>query len=224
MPSFTIIMPVYNAEKTVNAAIESVLSQLSDGDELLLVDDASTDGSLDLLVKIVDKRVKLLKHSQNQGISGARNTALPHVKGDYIAFMDADDLWPIGRHALVKDVIAASAPDIISGMVEHFYCPSLNETEAAKFKLPETQQASMPGSMVFSRECIQRAGKFDVSLKVGEFIDFVSRIKQQGVSSAKINVPLLKRRIHGENHTLKNRSKQADYLKVIRKHMERTCG
>lgn len=89
----SVILPVYNSGATVERAVRSVLSQ-TDGDfELLIVDDGSSDASPDVLAAVSDARVSILRHPENRGISAARNTGLGHARGDYIAFLDADDEW-----------------------------------------------------------------------------------------------------------------------------------
>lgn len=87
-------MPAYNAEKFVSASIESVLAQTFGDFELLVVDDASTDGTAAIVESYVarDSRVRLLRHEQNKGVAGALNTGLAAARGKYIARADADDL------------------------------------------------------------------------------------------------------------------------------------
>jgi glycosyltransferase involved in cell wall biosynthesis len=220
-PKFSVIIPMFNSEKTLIEALYSALKQLSEKDEVIIVDDGSTDSSYKLAQQMQDPRIRLLKNDKNKGISFSRNKALEVATGDYITFLDADDVWPETRHEKVLAVIGAEHPDIISGMIEHFYCPSLAEKKARKYRLPEMQHGSVPGSVIIKKTCTDKAGLFDVSLECGEFIDFISRIKKQEVKWSKLDRVILRRRIHGGNHTLMQREKQVDYLKVIRKHLAR---
>lgn len=89
----SIIVPVYNAENCVQKCVNSLLKQSITDYELLLIDDGSTDKSLDICEKIaaMNPRVKVI-HQENAGVSAARNTGLEHVCGEYIAFVDSDDL------------------------------------------------------------------------------------------------------------------------------------
>ena len=93
MPIVSIVMPMYNVEKYVSAAIESVLSQSFRDWELLIVDDGSTDNSNVVAQNYAsfDKRIKVL-HKENGGLSDARNYGLEHARGKYIHFFDSDDL------------------------------------------------------------------------------------------------------------------------------------
>ena len=90
----SVIMPVYNGEKYLKEAIESILSQDFIDFEFIIINDGSTDNSPQILNEIKDsnKNVKVI-HQENQGSSGARNTAIDLAEGKYIQFLDADDLW-----------------------------------------------------------------------------------------------------------------------------------
>jgi len=92
-PEVSIIMPAYNAEDTLQASIDSVLTQTYQNWELIIVDDASTDRTAEVARAINDKRVHFSTNIKNQGVAFARNAGLKKVKGNYIAFLDSDDLW-----------------------------------------------------------------------------------------------------------------------------------
>jgi len=93
-PQISIVMPAFNSEETISASIESVLSQTFKNWELIIVDDASEDGTAKLVLREYDdKRIKLIQNSANMGPAGARNVALECATGDFVAFLDADDLW-----------------------------------------------------------------------------------------------------------------------------------
>lgn len=92
-PMITVIVPVYQVCQYVGECVESLIHQTYKNLEILLVDDGSTDGSGKLCDEYAgkDARVRII-HQENRGLSGARNTGLDHAKGEYIAFVDADDL------------------------------------------------------------------------------------------------------------------------------------
>ncbi|WP_295469760.1 glycosyltransferase family 2 protein [uncultured Subdoligranulum sp.] len=113
-PLFSILMPVYNAAATLEAAARSVLDQ-SQGDlELLLVDDGSADGSLELARSLAaaDPRVRVFAQ-KNGGICAARNRALAEARGRYLGFCDDDDLYLPGALAAVTALIARTGADLI---------------------------------------------------------------------------------------------------------------
>ncbi len=90
----SVVMPAFNAARYVAEAIESVLSQSYGNLELLVIDDASTDNTAEVISPyLLDTRVKLIRLENNGGVANARNCAIEEASGDYIAFLDADDIW-----------------------------------------------------------------------------------------------------------------------------------
>jgi teichuronic acid biosynthesis glycosyltransferase TuaG len=89
----SIIVPVYNAENFLNRTVDSILAQTYENWELLLADDCSTDQSRDIMSSYTDERIHCFYCEKNSGPAGARNLALHHATGQYIAFLDADDFW-----------------------------------------------------------------------------------------------------------------------------------
>lgn len=88
----SVIIPVYNAEKTISETIASVLCQTFSNFEIIVINDGSQDRSLEMIQKIKDERLKVFSY-KNDGVCVARNRGIAHAKGDFIAFLDADDLW-----------------------------------------------------------------------------------------------------------------------------------
>ncbi len=106
----SVIMPVYNSEKTVGRAIESVLVQTYKSLELIVIDDCSTDRSRDIIGQYAEKdpRVHILYNEKNEGVSAARNHGIHKARYDWIAFLDSDDYWlpdklEIQMHAVSLD-------------------------------------------------------------------------------------------------------------------------
>jgi succinoglycan biosynthesis protein ExoO len=103
-PKVTVIIPTYNSASFVGRAIRSVLEQSMDDLELLVVDDGSTDGTVDALTGFRDSRLRLIRHSSNRGQCEARNTGLRAARGEWIAALDNDDAWPRERLAKLVDL------------------------------------------------------------------------------------------------------------------------
>ena len=93
MPLVSVILPVYNVEKFVAQAIDSVLAQRFEDFELVIVNDKSPDGSREICASYTDPRVRIIDHRENRGLAGARNTGIRQAKGEYLAFLDSDDFW-----------------------------------------------------------------------------------------------------------------------------------
>ena len=88
----SIIIPVYNAEKTIESTINSVLNQTFIDFELIVINDGSTDSTLEIVHKITDPRLKIFSYA-NANQAASRNRGIAKATGEYIAFLDADDLW-----------------------------------------------------------------------------------------------------------------------------------
>lgn len=99
---FSIVMPVYNAQKTVGRAIMSVLSQDFKEFELICVDDASSDESVSVIESFQDARIILIKNDSNKGVSSSRNVALDAASYRYICFLDSDDYWLPNKLSIQK--------------------------------------------------------------------------------------------------------------------------
>jgi glycosyltransferase involved in cell wall biosynthesis len=220
----SIILPCFNAALYVEEAIYSVISQIAKDDELIIIDDASTDSSLEVIERSKDSRIRLIKRQKNGGIGVARNDGLKIAQGHYIDFIDADDYWSSHRYEIIQTIIKQhQSPDIISGKVEHFYSPDIDPKSLAHFKLPPVQQAHLPGSVTIRHDLIKKVGYFEPHLKGGEFIDLMAKILREQPLWIKSDAIFLSRRIHLTNYTTLNKDQTREgYLAVIKHHLKRT--
>jgi glycosyltransferase involved in cell wall biosynthesis len=218
----SVVIPAHNASNYILKCLDSVLHQLNSHDEIIIVDDGSTDNTLNIIKELRDSRIQVYRHPHNLGIAAARNTALQYVSGDYIHFLDHDDLWPPNRISIFNAFsVDPNSACLISGWVEHFYCNTLSSEAQNHFLLPEPQAASLPGSVVMTLPLIKKIGFFDTSLSSGEFVDYLSKAMDKSVTWIKSDDIFFCRRIHGHNHTLRDSQASASYLKVIRQHLNR---
>lgn len=88
----SVVIPLYNKEQSVASTLQTVLTQTYQDFEIVIIDDGSTDYSVDEVRKVTDPRIRLI-HQNNMGVSAARNRGIKEAKGEYIAFLDADDEW-----------------------------------------------------------------------------------------------------------------------------------
>jgi glycosyltransferase involved in cell wall biosynthesis len=93
MPFFTVIIPLYNKEKYIENAIKSIINQTFTDFELLIINDCSTDKSVEIASAFVSKKVQIIHHEKNSGLAGTRNTGIKKATSNYVTFLDADDLW-----------------------------------------------------------------------------------------------------------------------------------
>lgn len=91
-PKVSVVIPVYNVEQYIDVCLKSVFAQTFTDFEIIIVDDESPDSSIEKIRQYSDPRIKIVSQ-RNRGLAGARNTGIRHAKGQYIALLDADDLW-----------------------------------------------------------------------------------------------------------------------------------
>jgi len=114
----SVIIPVYNTEKYLSRCLEHVINQTYKNLEIIIVDDGSTDSSLTIAKRYAkqDKRIKIL-HQENSGPANARNNGLSHASGDYIHFMDADDIIDEDYYAMMLAAAESTGADVaVSGL------------------------------------------------------------------------------------------------------------
>ncbi|MEM8830638.1 MAG: glycosyltransferase family A protein [Cyanobacteria bacterium P01_G01_bin.19] len=113
MPQISIVIPAYNAAQTITETIESVQQQTVDDWELIVVNDGSTDNTLEVLQQIVELRLKIIS-APNGGVSAARNLGMAQARGQYIAFLDADDLWVADKLELQLEALEQNPNAIVA--------------------------------------------------------------------------------------------------------------
>ena len=114
-PLVSVLLTTYNREKYLSYCIESVLNQTYKNLEFIIIDDGSTDSSMDLIRRYHDPRIKTFHLNENHHISYATNVGLKKVSGDYLAYIDSDDVWELTKlekqlrllnpHLLLKHVL-----------------------------------------------------------------------------------------------------------------------
>jgi len=151
----SVVMPCYNAAPYVEEAIESVLAQTYPEVELIVVDDGSTDGSSEILQRLAadhSEHITLI-YQNRAGPFVARNQALAHANGNYIAFLDADDTWHLDALRLMHDALAAENADLA-------YCGWQNIGVAATNPHPKIPPIFEPGEAV---ECFLENGPWPIN-------------------------------------------------------------
>jgi glycosyltransferase involved in cell wall biosynthesis len=112
----SVIIPVFNRRDEVLRAIASVEAQTRPPSEIIVVDDASTDDSAEAVASLGDERVRLLRHETNRGAAAARNTGIEAARGDWIAFLDSDDVWDKEKLAHQLSALIAAPDDMPAGV------------------------------------------------------------------------------------------------------------
>ena len=175
-PDISVVLPAFNRVGTIRAAIDSVLSQQGPALELIVVDDASTDATAQVVAGHPDPRIRLIRLPENRGVSAARNAGIAAARADWVAFQDSDDLWLPGK--LAAQIAAARPGDVAvycalriedpEGLSQHGSRitpgPDVQPREGAL--LPALLRANFVSTqtLMVRRAVLERLGGFDTSL------------------------------------------------------------
>jgi len=210
------IIPTYNRASYIRDAIESVLAQTYPIYEIIVVDDGSTDNTSEIIRLYGDK----IRYSwqQNSGPGAARNSGIKAAKGDYIAFLDSDDIWVqnktkiqmefVGRHPHLDIVFGDMAnfsetednnmPEIKNPKIHDYLIAHSSYIEQIFDCLIMVNLIPTP-TVICKRACISQIGFFNEKLKIAEDYDFWLRAAARNCCFGFINAVLVKRRRHDDN-------------------------
>ncbi|NHC40740.1 glycosyltransferase [Bacillus sp. MM2020_1] len=180
----SVVMAVYNGEKFIQEAIDSILLQTYEHYELIIVNDASTDNTPKILDNITNDRVQIIHLPSNQGAAEALNIGIDHAKGGWIAIHDADDISVPNR--LERQVSHLLEHPELVALGSWIKCiPGDNQFEAGRNWFRTTSQIASVlyhgcplthGSVMFSRSAYITAGKYDASLRIAYDYDLWTRL------------------------------------------------
>jgi len=219
-PQISVIIPIYNNALYIQEAITSVLSQGIEKLEIIVIDDGSTDNFEEKIKGFNDPRIRLIKQI-NSGASAARNNGIRHANGEYIAFLDADDIWAPNKLKLQLEVLINRADvNMVYGQVKEFYDISINE-HADLQKGVKTFVGYSPIALLISKSDFLLVGDFQSKWKVAEFIDWYDRAKYVGLSEFLLPDVLAFRRIHSGNIDRLYRPDAKQYVAVLKEALDR---
>ncbi|MGL5832280.1 MAG: glycosyltransferase family 2 protein [Waterburya sp.] len=212
----SVVIPAYNGDRYLGAAIDSVLGQTYQDYEIIVVDDGSTDNTAQV-VKQYGKTVRYLSQT-NQGVAASRNLGLAAAMGDYIAFLDQDDLflphklssqvalldrddqlgmvnsgWQIYREEVVSDRNAEKQAETEAAVKPWQQIPQLTATNLIIWK------PVFLGAMLFRRNWLERAGGFNTTLEQTPDVDLVMRLAKIACPAAWVEQVTVKYRQHETN-------------------------
>ncbi|HSE51013.1 MAG TPA: glycosyltransferase family A protein [Gemmatimonadales bacterium] len=194
--SVSCIIPVYNGERFLGAAVASVLAQTRQPVEIIIVDDGSTDGTPEVIAGYGD-RVRSIRQ-ENAGPAAARNAGIAMATGAFIGFLDADDLWLPEKLALQMAELVRNPKTMIclAGMT--------NFRDTAVFGGPEEEWpggAFSPCTMLVRAPVFRQIGGFDPKLRAGEDTEWFCRVMMGGIAYTALPDILVRRRLHDRNLT-----------------------
>lgn len=213
-PLVTVFMPVYNGGKYLREAIDSILNQTYTNLDFLIIDDGSTDNSLETILSYADPRIRLVKNETNLGLTPTLNKGVDLVIGKYVARMDADDISMPTR--LEKEVQylethpEVTMIDVVNTFIDkdgntiHKSFPDVFTEKEIRKSLPDNNYLGHP-SMMIRTEVYK---KYKYRLVQFEDYDLWLRLANDNYIIHKINEPLLKYRLHGNSYTDSGRKKK----------------
>ena len=218
-PLITVVIPVFNGADFLPEAVASVLAQDYASLEIIVVDDGSED-SIEAAVADLPTDVRFFRQP-NGGPAAARNLGIRNASGEFIAFLDVDDLWP-GRTLRVLAEGLAASPETMVVRGHGQIVRRDNQADALDYLgNPEESFANYIGAGLYRREAFERVGLFDTGLRFNEDSDWYARAGEAGVEIVRLpHVTLLVRR-HERNMTRGKSIRDLEQLRLLRKAIAR---
>jgi len=212
----SVIVPAFNAQRYIAEALQSVLGQISGGDEVIVVDDGSSDETAAIAGRC-GSPVRVIR-APHRGISATVNRAIEDARGDLFAFVDADDRWLSGKIEQSLDILSGdSSIDAVFTLVRQFLSPDVDGADG-RYAIPSAPMTGLlRGSMVIRARAWHRVGPMETDLRAGEFVSWYARAIDEKLKMHLIQTVLYERRVHGGNTVIREReTASADYLRLIR--------
>jgi len=221
-PKVTVLMSVYNGEKYLNEAIDSILGQTFKDFEFLIIDDGSTDSSLDIIKSYTDTRIRLVRNEQNSGLTKSLNKGLGLAHGEYIARMDVDDISLPKRLETQMKVLEATLADIC-------FCRSIfiNEINGKENIWKEKDwlftrwrglfenEYGLHSAVMFRRKSILRIGGYDKSFIRAQDYELWDRCAVCGLKFIYTSTPLLQYYLRSQGISRQYLTEQEKYTRQV---------
>ena len=213
-PLVSVVIPVYNGEKYLAEAIESVLAQSYQPVEIIVVDDGSTDKTAQIAQSYDLKYI----FQPNQGHGMAKRTGILNSRGEFLAFIDADDLWaPEKLKVQIEYLQRNPGIGFVICNMEIFLTPGYERPPwLDQAFLDQVVPAYVPSGLTACRWVLEKIGDFDPSYQHANDIDWFFRASDAGISMENVNQTLLLRRIHPDNQSSLRTKGSLSYRELFR--------
>lgn len=197
----SVIVPTYDRRHCVMDAVDSVLAQSHRHVECIVVDDGSVDGTVDAVTTAcaADDRVRVFAQAQ-EGVSAARNRGLREARGEYVTFLDSDDVMPPGRVRRQLELLATEPCDAVFGSAELMMMPGVAAPTWLEQR-PEWRRGPCWISLLAAASAFRAVDGFDETLQTGEDADLLVRLRYAGLRTLAVDETFVRRRIFGDNLT-----------------------
>lgn len=218
-PPVSVIIPVFNGERFIEEAVQSVMAQKYPALEIIVVDDGSTDRTGMIVREKLPGDIRYFRQ-ENKGPAAARNLGIMNATGEFIVFLDVDDKWPEGNlNVMVDKMIEEPGMQVITG-----YAQLMQKDASGGYEHigdPKESFKHFIGAAIYRKEAFEKVGLFDPSLRFGEDTDWYMRANEAGTSMKRLEEITLFVRRHGGNMTGGKNFVELGNLRVAKKCLER---
>jgi glycosyltransferase involved in cell wall biosynthesis len=217
-PPVSVIIPFADYERHLDAAVRSVLGQTYAPVELILVDDGSTDRSAALAQAYVPPARYVRR--ENGGAGAARNTGIAHASTEFLAFCDVDDVWlPAKLERQMAPLLQDPTLDVVFTGVTEFW--AAGAAWPPRRSPRQNVPGALPSAMLVRRAAFERVGPFAEGLRVGEWAEWYTRMREAGLREAWLPEVLVARGLHERNHSFLQGAARIEYCAILRAHVHR---
>jgi glycosyltransferase involved in cell wall biosynthesis len=231
MPVVSVIIPAYQHGHCIVEAVESVMAQTFQDFEVIVINDGCTDNTEEVLRPFVEKKLIRYFHQENQGISATRNRGLSLALGEFVAFLDDDDVWPQDKLEWQLDVLQNSTALVVGGLASIF-----GEKGDRKMIVETTEYSTIntaklfggnpfgsPGQTLIRKSALEEIGGFDPTIWGADDHDVWIRLSRMG-EIRRYNRISLMYRVHDSNTSRDSERMFENAEKVIRKNLVGVSG
>jgi glycosyltransferase involved in cell wall biosynthesis len=223
LPLISCIVPVYNGERYLAEALDSILGQSHCSLQVIVVDDGSTDGTARVAASYGERLE--YRWQPNAGVATARNLGLSLARGEFVAFLDADDLWhPDKLRRQQARFQVRPELEMCLTHAQNFWVPELADEGLSLQYHPRTQ--AVPGystiTLLARRRLFDAVGSFNTALQRGENLDWFVRAAEYGAVVEVLDDVLVYRRVHSTN-SIRRRAAESrrEYLAIVKASLDR---
>jgi glycosyltransferase involved in cell wall biosynthesis len=217
----SVVIPAHNSGTYIAPALDSILAQRHRPLEIVVVDDGSTDSTAQI-VRAYAPEVRLIEQEQ-RGHPAARNAGIRAAAGEFLGFLDHDDLWSPDKLERQFAAFERNASlDLVFGHIQNFFTPEMPPEERARFRVPlKPLPGLLQGAMLARRGSFDRVGMFSEERGTGDFIDWYGRAMLARMNVEMLPETLVYRRIHASNYQRTHRHERREYLRAVKDLLDR---
>jgi glycosyltransferase involved in cell wall biosynthesis len=217
--SISVVCPAWQAASTLSDTLASVRAQILPPDEILVVNDGSTDDT----AKIARAAGATVISRSHSGVAAALNTGIAASRGSLLAFIDADDLWPADKLAAQTRLLASDCNIAgVLGLMQLFISPAIEPEAESRYRMPDDlQKAWVTGALLVHRGVFDAVGGFDEAIHAGFHVDWFDRGRRLGFDFAIPRRVVLLRRIAAGTLSHRSSLRDAGYALMARRAIQR---